>query len=134
MRILESKIERKAVDLVWQHLGIVGSKLVTPGDTGYPDRIFWIPGGRPLLIEFKRPDEEAKPKQEHIHDQLRKLGYQVEVHDNAIRAFQAVIDAVAATRLPKEGREILARARSICAVLRSRSGEDEHHTGRSQAT
>jgi hypothetical protein len=120
----ESKIERDAVNLVWEHLGIVGSKLVTPGDTGYPDRIFWIPGGRPLLIEFKRPGEEPKPKQEYIHAQLKKLGYQVEVHDNAIRAFSAVIEAVATTRLPKEGRQILARARSICAVLRSRSGQD----------
>ena len=117
----ESKIERDAVDLVWKHLGIVGSKLVTPGDTGYPDRIFWLPGGKPLLIEFKRPGEEPEPKQEYIHAQLRKLGYQVEVHDNAIRAFQAIIEAVATTRLSKEGPEILARARGICAVLGSGS-------------
>lgn len=120
----ESKIERDAVDLVWKHLGIIGSKLVTPGDTGYPDRIFWIPGGRPLLIEFKRPGEEPEPKQEYIHGQLKQLGYQVEVHDNAIRAFSAVIEAVATTRLSKEGRQILARARSICAVLRSGAGQD----------
>lgn len=124
MRTLESKIEQKAVDLAWQHLGVIGSKLVTPGDTGYPDRIFWIPGGRPLLIEFKRPGGEVRSKQTYIHIQLIRLGYQVEVHDNAIRAFQAIIDAVATTRLPKEGREILARARRICAVLGSGSGED----------
>jgi hypothetical protein len=121
MRELESKIEQDTCDLVWKHLGIVGSKLVTPGDTGYPDRIFWLPGGKPLLIEFKRPGEEPEPKQEYIHAQLRKLGYQVEVHDNAIRAFQAVIEAVATARLSKEGREILARARGICAVLGSGS-------------
>lgn len=122
MRILESKIERDAVELVWRHLGIVGSKLVTPGDTGYPDRIFWLPAGKPLLIEFKKPGEEPEPKQEYIHDQLRKLGYIVEVHDNAVRAFQAVIQALESTRLPKESREILARARRICSVLGSGAG------------
>lgn len=111
MQNLESKIEQKACDLVWKHLGIVCSKLVTPGDTGYPDRVVWIPGGKPLLIEFKRPGEHPEPKQAYIHDQLRKLGYRVEVHDNAIRAFQAVIDAVEPAQLPKESREVLARAR-----------------------
>jgi len=123
----ESKIERKACELVKQHLGIIGSKLVVPGDTGFPDRIFWIPGGKPLLIEFKRPGEEPKPKQLHNHQQLRKLGYRVEVHDNELRALQAVIDAVETTQLPKEGREILARARSICALLRPRVGQDIDH-------
>jgi hypothetical protein len=112
----ESKIEQDACDLVMKHLGIKGSKLVTPGDTGYPDRIFWIPGGRPLMIEFKRPGEAPSPKQEYIHGQLRQLGYQVEVHDNAIRAFQAGIDAVETTRLSEESRKILARARRICAL------------------
>ena len=120
----ESKIERDACRLVMQNLGIKGSKLVTPGDTGFPDRIFWIPGGRPLMIEFKRPGEEPSPKQEYIHGQLRQLGYKVEVHDNAIRAFQAVIDAVETTRLSEESRKILARARRVCAVLRSGAGQD----------
>ena len=118
----ESSIEDEAVDLVWKHLGILGSKLTILGDTGFPDRLFWLPGGKPLLIEFKKPGEEPEPKQAHIHKELRRLGYHVEVHDNAIRAFQAVIDAVATSRLPKEGREILARARGVCALLRSGAG------------
>ena len=96
----ETKIELEACDLVWKHLGIEGSKLRITGDNGYPDRIFWLPGGHPLLIEFKCPGEEPRPKQLHIHNQLRGLGYEVQVHDNAITAFQAVIDAVGATRLP----------------------------------
>ena len=109
----ESKIERAACRLIWTHLGIKGSKLVTPGDTGYPDRIFWVPGGKPVMIEFKRPGELPTPKQLYIHNQLRALGYTVEVHSNEIRAFQAIIDAVATTRLSKEGREVLARAQQI---------------------
>ena len=119
---VENDIEQEACDLVWKYLGIEGSKLKILGDTGYPDRIFWIPGGRPLLIEFKQPGEEPRAKQLHIHEQLRGLGYEVQVHDDAIAAFQAIIDAVGATRLPKDGRKVLARARRRCSVLRSRSG------------
>lgn len=121
MRNLESKVQKKILGLVWKYLGIKGSKLVTPGDTGFPDLLFWIPGGCPFLIEVKRPGEEARVKQAYVHNYLRELGYQVEVHDDPISAFQAVIDAVAATRLPKESREVLARARSCCALLRSRA-------------
>jgi hypothetical protein len=118
---LENDIEIEAVDLVWKYLGIKGSKLKVVGDTGYPDRIFWMPGGRPLLIEFKKPGEEPRPKQLKIHRQLRKLGYQVEVHDNAIEAFQAVIKTVETNPLYEKGNKVLVRARRWCAVLRSRA-------------
>ncbi len=116
----ESKIEGKAKILAYQHLGIISSKLVTPGHTGFPDDIFWLPGGKPLLIEFKRPGEDAKPKQLYIHEQLRTLGYHVEVHDNEIRALQAIITALEGAQLSKDGHEILARARRVCTLLRSR--------------
>lgn len=124
MRELESKIEREAVRLVYKHLGITGSKLIVVGSTGYPDRIFWVPGGKPLLIEFKKIGGLVQPKQNYIHTQLRDLGYHVEVHNNALDAFQSVIKAVEASRLSKKGCEVLVRARSVCALLRSRSGED----------
>lgn len=120
----EERIEYETIQLVWFHLGIKGSKIKTPGDTSYPDRLFWLPGGKPLLIEFKVPGGDPEPKQDHIHDWLRELGYEVQVHDNAIDAFQATIDAVAASCISKESRQILARARLRCAVLRSRSRED----------
>ena len=132
MQRSESKIEQRACELIKKHLGIKGSKLTVIGDTAFPDRIFWIPGGKPLLIEFKRPGEAPRPKQLHNHAWLKNLGYKVEVHDNELRALQAVIDAVETTQLPKEGREILARARSICALLRPRSGEDVDYVSGNQ--
>lgn len=118
----ESKIEKKAVGLIWEHLGIENSKLVTPGNTGYPDRIIWVPGGKPLLIEFKRPGEVLNPRQRYIHDKLKILGYRIEIHDDAVLAFSSVISTLEPTQLSKESREILARARRICSVLRSRPG------------
>lgn len=118
----ETKIENDAVELIWQWLGIIGIKLKAVGNNGYPDRLFWIPGGKPLLIEFKQPGEVPEPLQQQRIDELKQLGYEVQVHDNAIDAFEATINLLATTRLPKAGREILARARRRCAVLRSRAG------------
>ena len=79
---LEKDTENEVVSWAYTSLGITGSKLKIVGDDGYPDRLFWIPGGRPLLIEFKRPGEEPRPKQVYVHNMLRKLGYLVEVCDN----------------------------------------------------
>lgn len=121
MRELESSVEQEACDLIYDNLGVENSKLKVLGDNGFPDRVFWLPGGKPFLIEFKRPGEKARPKQLYIHNKLRNLGYQVEVHDNAIDAFEAVIKALESTRLSEEGRQVLDRARGRCAVLRSRA-------------
>lgn len=117
----ESKIERGAKKLVFDNLGIISSKLATPGDTGFPDCIFWLPGGKPLLVEFKRPGEDPRPKQIYQHTRLTGLGYQIQVHDNEIRTLQSIIKIVEASCVSKEGHEILARARSLCAVSRSRT-------------
>lgn len=121
MRELETSIEQNACDLIFDNLGIENSKLKVLGDNGFPDRVFWLPGGRPFLIEFKRPGEEPRPKQLYIHNKLRNLGYQVEVHDNAINAFEAVIKALESTPLPEEGRQVLARAKTRLVILRQRN-------------
>lgn len=102
-RFKESTIERRACQRVLKELGVRSVKFVTPGDTGYPDRIFWIPGGKPLFIEFKVPGAEPRPKQIYIHELLRKLGYQVEVCDNEEDTVKIVKAAtLEATRLSKE--------------------------------
>ena len=50
--MLESKVERTACKKIRELLGIESTKLNVRGETGLPDRLFWIPGGRPLFIEF----------------------------------------------------------------------------------
>lgn len=117
----ETKIELNACRLIYENLGIEGGKLKIIGNNGYPDRIFWLPGGKPLLIEFKQPGEIPEPKQQEIHDLLKGLGYNVQVHTSDVDALQAVIEALETTRLPKESRKILAGARRRCAALRSRT-------------
>lgn len=114
---LETKIELQACDLIFGNLGIGSLKVNVRGNTGWPDRIFWVPGGKPLIIEFKTPDGELSPKQIYHIDRLKKDGYNVEVCDDAIDAFLAAIRAVEATCLSKEGRQILARAREKLDLL-----------------
>ena len=44
---------------------------------GIPDRTFWVPGGRPLVPEFKRPDDKGEPSPAQIWHmkKLREIGY-----------------------------------------------------------
>jgi len=110
-RPLESPIETQVVNRIWYELGIMGIKLKAVGQTGWPDRWFPCPGGRSFLIEFKRPGEEPEPRQLYIHNQLRKLGFHVEVHDDEDTAVAAIRRFVGSPQVPKNGDEISDRAR-----------------------
>lgn len=67
-------------------------KLEPPGgsETGWPDRMFFIPGGRPFLIEFKEVGYEPEPKQKYLHDMLEGLGYDVAWTDDEEAALAAI--------------------------------------------
>ena len=103
MRVLERHVEHPVVDWARRH-GIIQVKFEVPGQTGWPDRLFFIPGGRPLFIEFKRPGEVLEPKQIYYYHLLLSLDYHIEVHDNAKSAIQAIIKAVEAARLYEKGK------------------------------
>jgi len=87
----EAKIERETCRRARDEYGVENIKLIAPG---WPDRQFIIPGGKPLLIEFKAPSEVPRPLQKHVHQKLRKLGYNVQVHDDTERAVQAIAQAI----------------------------------------
>lgn len=90
-RPLESTIERKVV--AWaKKQGIFTTKLASPGNRSLPDRIFWLPGGKPLLIEFKRPAGKVTVLQAAMHDTLRRLGYLVLVLDDATEAIVKIVE------------------------------------------
>lgn len=99
MQRRESSIEKAVVNKAAAY-GILSVKL---GLEGWPDRIFWLPGGRPFLIEFKRPGETPDPLQLRRIDILRQLGYQTEVYDEATDAFSAIVRAVEASCLSDAG-------------------------------
>jgi hypothetical protein len=64
------------------------AKLSTPGQRAIPDRIFFLPGGRPCLIEFKRKGKEPTKLQMHTLKVLFDLGYDVFWTDNADEAIR----------------------------------------------
>jgi len=103
---LEKAIEQYVADKALGWWGIPCIKLNIVGRNGWPDRVFWLPEGRPLLIEFKRLGKEARALQLDIHGMLRKLGYEVHVCDNREDALEKIAEALARTRL---GRTLLAR-------------------------
>ena len=86
---LEKQIE-EAVCAFAREQGVLVRKYTSPSCQGVPDRIFWVPGGKPLVIEFKRPKGIMSPIQHREIVAMRKLGYRVLVIDNV----EAGIDAI----------------------------------------
>lgn len=88
----ESKIERGAVRKALDRFGVPSMKMEPPAgsETGWPDRCFFIPGGRPFLLEFKERGYEPEKKQVHIHDMLEGLGYDVAWTDDEEAALEAI--------------------------------------------
>lgn len=85
MKPLESSVENKVVRWA-ERRGLEFVKLNLTGRRGYPDRLFFIPGGRPFLLELKRPGEKPEKLQQYQIARLRKKGYDVEWTDSAEQA------------------------------------------------
>jgi hypothetical protein len=103
----ETAIEQRTHTKALKRYGVPSIKLEPPtgSETGWPDRLFFIPGGRPFLLEFKEVGYTPDPKQEYIHDMLEGLGYDVAWTDNeeaALEAIQARVQQGRA-RLSEEG-------------------------------
>lgn len=89
----EAPIEAQAVRILEEQYHIVGLKLNVHGRIGWPDRCFFIPGGKPVLVEFKRPGESVGPKQAHVHRYLQALGYAIQTFDDVTAAVAFVVHA-----------------------------------------
>lgn len=93
-RTLESAVEREAVQAALQRIGIEVVKMKV---RTWPDRMFLIPGGRPLFVELKNPhDGRLSAGQKLRVYRLLRDGYDVEIHDNAtylLEALEARVDA-----------------------------------------
>lgn len=103
----ELALEGRVVDKALKRYGVASVKLEPPlgSETGWPDRLFFIPGGKPFLLEFKEEGYEPEPKQKYIHDMLEGLGYDVAWTDNEEAALEAIASRVqqARARLSEEG-------------------------------
>jgi hypothetical protein len=57
-------------------------KFVSPGNSGVPDRLVLLPGGRSIFVELKSPGNMPTAKQLLQHRKLRTLGFTVLVIDS----------------------------------------------------
>lgn len=76
----ESRIEfyfKKQIEKI----GGKAFKLVSPGTTGVPDRMVLLPLGNIIFVEMKAPGKKLRPMQVHRVNQIRSLGFRVEVID-----------------------------------------------------
>jgi hypothetical protein len=129
------KLEKQHVERPvcrWADLvGLKHVKLNLQGRRGYPDRLFFVPGGKPLFIEFKRPTGKLSALQEKTIKELRGLGYAVKVFDSAERAINYLTRQImGAPPLSKAGCELLARASPEWAVPGPRHGKDKYRSRR----
>lgn len=84
MTVLESYI----VERVCKHAkeaGWMPRKMVYQNRIGCPDQFFFGPGGRLIIVEFKRPGAKPEPHQEREIARLRKLGFEVHVIDDVVK-------------------------------------------------
>ncbi len=76
--MLEQQIERSVVR--WAEAnGWMARKVEYPGRAGAPDRWFFGPGGRLVIIEFKRPNGILSEPQKREIQRLADLGFDVHV-------------------------------------------------------
>lgn len=89
--IREHDVETRFCRLARRHGGHA-YKWVSPGATGVPDRILFLPDGRIYLVELKRPGGRLHDTQPAVHRQLERYGQHVYVVDDADRFFHDIVD------------------------------------------
>ncbi|HCW80237.1 MAG TPA: VRR-NUC domain-containing protein [Ruminococcaceae bacterium] len=62
-------------------LGGRAYKFVSPGNSGVPDRLVCLPGGKACFVELKAPGKKPRPLQVAAQEQLRRLGFAVKTID-----------------------------------------------------
>ena len=89
----ESKIESKACEKIFNGLGVRSIKM---GFDGWPDRVFLLPLGRVVWIEFKRPGGVVRKRQRGRIKTLQAIGHWAALIDNKEEAFNYVRRALEA--------------------------------------
>ena len=73
--------------------GGIAVKLLSQFVNGLPDRMYLLPGGRALFVEFKSTGKKPTRIQEHIIGRIRKIGFTVLVVDSPV-AWKEAVSAV----------------------------------------
>ena len=84
----ESDLERKVCWWARAH-GWLALKQDPRFHAGIPDRLFVLPNGRVVWVEFKREGQNVSLIQEAVHGSLKRLGHDVYTIDNFEQALAA---------------------------------------------
>lgn len=76
------KVFERTLSKYVNNMGGIAVKLLSQFVNGLPDRLYLIPGGHALFIEFKSTGKKPTKIQEHIIDRIRKVGFTVLVVDS----------------------------------------------------
>lgn len=88
-KVLEKDLERKMKEMAEVENGKF-LKMFVSGETGIPDRLMLLPGGKACFVELKQKGKKPTKKQLYYHKKLRMQGHEVYVIDNETDA-QALI-------------------------------------------
>lgn len=77
----EKLIEKKLREAI-RKLGGKALKFSSPYETGYPDRLILMPGGKVFWVELKTTGKKPTEKQMLRQTELRNLGFVSEVIDS----------------------------------------------------
>ncbi|MDD3231058.1 MAG: VRR-NUC domain-containing protein [Oscillospiraceae bacterium] len=92
----EKSVEQYLVHCV-NEMGGKAYKFVSPGNSGVPDRLVCLPGGKACFVELKALGKKPRPLQVAAQEQLRRLGFVVEVIDS-----KANVDAFLANTVERK--------------------------------
>ena len=90
----EADIEQRASKLLFDCYGIPSIKLVMVNDAGWPDRLYVLPGGRVVWVEYKKPGERPTAIQDERHDLLTAFGHTVATYESVEEAVAGVAQAL----------------------------------------
>lgn len=133
----EAPCENAVVSWAKKH-GIHVRKMNGLGFNHWPDRMFCVPGGKPVFIEFKKPGLRDKPRmgqtvmQNDLREELIAYGYQCHVIDDRNDGIAILRAALEAGYIPEKGREIPARTRGGRPPAKARDAKDKLRTRRVQ--
>lgn len=77
----EKQIEKKFREQI-KNIGGMALKFVSPGCSGVPDRLVFLPEGRIFLVELKKPGGKLTPLQEKMKKKFEEMGFKFYVIDS----------------------------------------------------
>ena len=83
--MLENRIEQKLEKDI-RKIGGRAMKFISPGMSGVPDRLVFMPGGRVYFVELKAPGERPRALQAYRAKELEKLGFESRCIDTMEKA------------------------------------------------